>query len=118
MWLEASGVSSGRIFRASRKGGKSVSDDGISDKTVANIVKRRALEAGLDPRLFSAHSLRSRFVTESGRQGVPLPDSMSMSGHRTVRVAVGYYQPYRSSQAHNVTTDGVGIRMAKVSDIS
>ena len=95
-WLAASSVSSGRIFRRVRKGGKSVSDSGISDKTVANIVKRRAIEAGLDPRVFSGHSLRSGFVTESGRQRVPLPDSMAMSGHKTVRVAVGYYQPGNS----------------------
>jgi len=39
----------------------------------------------------SAHSLRSGFVTEAGKQGIPLGEIMAMTGHRSVQTIVGYY---------------------------
>lgn len=41
-----------------------VGDGGISGRTVANVMKRAAKAAGFDAAQFSAHSLRSGFVTE------------------------------------------------------
>ncbi len=90
-WLAASGITEGYLFRAITKGGK-VTDSGIQPKTVARIVQKRAAMAGLDPRLFGGHSLRSGFVTEAGMQGKPMGDIMALSGHRTVSVVTGYYQ--------------------------
>lgn len=57
-----------------------------------DIVKYRAQLAGL-PDTFSAHSLRSGFVTEAAAQNVPLADTMAMTGHRSVASVVGYYRP-------------------------
>ena len=58
----------------------------LSAEAVALIVKRRAQLAGLQED-FAAHSLRSDFVTEAGRQNVPLGDTMAMTagerGHGT-----------------------------------
>ena len=90
-WLNASGIGSGYLFRALTKGGK-VKDSGIQPITVARIVQKRAAMAGLDPRIFGGHSLRSGFVTEAGMQGKPMGDIMALSGHRTVSVVNGYYQ--------------------------
>lgn len=59
---------------------------------VRDIVKYRAQLAGL-PDTFSAHSLRSGFVTEAAAQNVPLADTMAMTGHRSVASVVGYYRP-------------------------
>lgn len=89
-WLKASGITAGRLFRGITKGG--MITNSLNDKTVARIVKKRAALAGFDPSVFGAHSLRSGFITESGRQGVSLGDTMALSGHRTVRVALEYYQ--------------------------
>jgi len=89
-WLKASGITEGPLFRSITKGG--VLGEGITDKTVARIVKKRARMAGLDPTLFSAHSLRSGFITEAGRQGKALADAMALSGHRSLKVALGYHQ--------------------------
>jgi hypothetical protein len=36
--------------------------------------------------------LRSGFVTEAGRQGVPLPAVMAMTEHRSVPTVLGYFQ--------------------------
>ncbi len=46
----------------------------------------------LDPSQFAGHSLRSGFISESGRRKVALGDAMALSGHRSVPVAMGYYR--------------------------
>jgi integrase len=90
-WIAAGGIVDGYLFRGITKGGK-VTDSGIQPITVARIVQKRATLAGLDPRLFGGHSLRSGFVTEAGMQGKPMGDIMALSGHRTISVVNGYYQ--------------------------
>lgn len=89
-WLKVSGIKDGLLFRGISKRGEILG--GFSDKTVARIVKKRAALAGLDPSVFGGHSLRSGFITEAGRQGKSLGDTMALSGHKTVRVALGYHQ--------------------------
>jgi integrase len=99
-WLEASGIQSGPIFRRIR--GRLVTDEPLSGQAVWLIVKRRAPLAGLDGD-YGAHSLRSGFVTESGRQNVPLKDAMALTGHRSVQTFLRYFQPgnvQRSAAAH------------------
>ncbi len=53
------------------KGGHSLRPERLGDRGVAEVVKRRTLDAGLDPSLFSGHSLRAGFVTAATRAGVP-----------------------------------------------
>ncbi len=87
-WLEASGVTSGAVFRRIRKT-KAV--EPLSGQAVWHIVKRRALLAGLTGD-FGAHSLRSGFVTEAGRQNVPLGEAMALTGHRSVQTFLRYFK--------------------------
>ncbi|MNN40294.1 Tyrosine recombinase XerC [compost metagenome] len=89
-WLEAAPASSGPLFRRLYKGGR-VGTAGLSADQVARIVQRRAKLAGLDGD-WAAHSLRSGFVTEAGRQGVPLGEVMAMTEHRSVGTVMGYFQ--------------------------
>lgn len=92
-WLTAAGladaeVEAGPIFRRlwrDRIGGA------LSPAAVAAITRRRAREAGLIGD-FAGHSLRSGFITESGRQGVALAAMMAMTDHRAVASVVGYFQ--------------------------
>lgn len=87
-WLEASRVSEGAIFR---RLWKVRVGPALSPAAVAKIVQRRARLAGLEGN-FGGHSLRSGFVTEAGRQGVPLAATMQMTEHRSVASVVGYFQ--------------------------
>jgi hypothetical protein len=41
---------------------------------------------------WEAHSLRSGFVTEAGRQGVPSGEVMAMTEHRSVATVMGYFR--------------------------
>lgn len=87
-WLQASGILEGAIFRSVRKGGQP--GDALVPAAVRAIVKERCALAGIEGD-FSAHSLRSGFVTEAGRQQVPLADTMAMTGHHNVATVMGYF---------------------------
>lgn len=89
-WLEVSGIRQGGLFRGVRPDGRLTAT--LSDKAIANIIKRRTRLAGLNPVEYGAHSLRSGFVTEAGRQRIFLGDVMALSGHRSVGVALRYYR--------------------------
>jgi len=89
-WLAAAPADSGPLFRRLYRGGK-VAAAGLTGDQVARIVQRRAALAGLAGD-WAAHSLRSGFVTEAGRQGVPLGEVMAMTEHRSVDTVMGYFQ--------------------------
>lgn len=89
-WLVAAPASCGPLFRRVYRGGR-VGATGLSGDQVARIVKRRALLARLEGD-WAAHSLRSGFVSEAGRQGVPLGEVMAMTEHRSVSTVMGYFQ--------------------------
>lgn len=89
-WLDTAQAKSGPLFRRLYKGNK-VGATGLSADQVARIVQRRAKLAGLEGD-WAAHSLRSGFVTEAGRQGVPLAEVMAMTEHRSVGTVMGYFQ--------------------------
>lgn len=90
-WLEISSIKEGKIFRGIKKGGK-IMPEGISDKQVSRIIKKRCEMAGYDASKYTAHSLRSGFVTEGGKRGKTIGDIMALTGHRTVSTVMRYYQ--------------------------
>ena len=87
IWLETSGVVEGQIFRQVRKGERL--GPGLSAASVRDIVKYRCALAGIEGD-FSAHSIRSGFVTEAGKQNMPLAETMAMTGHQSVATVLGY----------------------------
>jgi integrase len=64
----------------------------LKDGAVREIIRRRASLADQPLGELSAHSLRSGFVSEAGRQGISLGETMAMTGHRSVQTVMGYYQ--------------------------
>ena len=52
-------------------------------------MKYRCALAGIEGD-FSAHSIRSGFVTEAGKQNMPLAETMAMTGHQSVATVLGY----------------------------
>jgi integrase len=90
LWLERADIAKGPIFRAIDRWG-ALEERAITPQAVNLIVKRRCAMAGLDPGEFSAHGLRSGYLTEAARAGVPLPEAMQQSQHRSVQQAASYY---------------------------
>ena len=68
-----------------------ISDSALEGQSVNAIVKRRCALAGLDPADYSAHGMRSGYLTEAARRGVPLSEAMRQSRHRSVQQAATYY---------------------------
>jgi integrase len=89
-WIARAKIARGPVFRAIDRWG-TLEERALSPQSVNLIVKRRCAAAGLDPREFSAHGLRSGYLTEASRQGVSLPEAMQQSQHRSVQQAASYY---------------------------
>jgi integrase len=82
-WLDRSGVKAGPLFRSVR--GNTIGD-GLNAKAVNMIFKERMKLAGIKGD-YSAHSIRSGFVTSavSGENTIPIWEIMQMTGHKTSR---------------------------------
>jgi len=88
-WLAATGLASGPLFRQIGKNGNL--RGALSASAVRTIVQERCLLAGLDGD-FSAHSLRSGFVTEAAKQQIPLGETMALTGHRSIPSVMRYFR--------------------------
>ncbi|MGI4800220.1 MAG: site-specific integrase [Janthinobacterium lividum] len=80
------------VFCAVTKSGR-VTGTILSDKAVARLVKGAAERAGLDPGLYSGHSLRAGLATAAGDAGAALPDLMRQTRHKSTQVALAYLRP-------------------------
>jgi site-specific recombinase XerD len=87
-WLNSSGIREGAIFRRVNKADRL--GDRLTAQSVALIVKAYAKRAGLDPRLFSGHSLRAGFLTSAAQHGASIFKMMDVSRHRSVDTLRGY----------------------------
>jgi site-specific recombinase XerD len=70
-WHEAAAITEGPVFRPIAKGGR-IQAARLTDRSVADIVKAHARRAGLDPKQFAGHSLRSGFLTSAAARGASI----------------------------------------------
>ena len=88
-WLLAADIATGPLFRAVAKGGR-VGTARLSDRSVAEIVKRCAGMVGLDPAAYAGHSLRAGFLTSAAARGASVFKMMDVSRHKSVDTLRGY----------------------------
>ena len=88
-WLEISNIKSGPIFRKFNKG-FSLSDNRLTDQTVALLLKSYLAAAGIENKNYSGHSLRSGFATVSAESGADERSIMAMTGHKTTQMVRRY----------------------------
>ena len=100
VWIARAELTSGAIFRRVRRGDKV--GEPLAPAAVRDIVRKRAGLAGLEPE-FAAHSLRSGFVTEAARQGVPLGEAMALTGHASPASLLGYFRAAEASKSAGAT---------------
>ncbi|MCJ9719393.1 tyrosine-type recombinase/integrase, partial [Agrobacterium sp. BETTINA12B] len=89
-WLAQARIETGPLFRRIDQWGN-IDRQALTPQSVNFILKARVKQAGLDPEAFSAHGLRSGYLTEAANRGVPLPEAMQQSLHRSVTQAARYY---------------------------
>jgi integrase len=88
-WLKASGIDRGAIFRKVNRHGD-LEGERLCGYSVAMIVKRCLKAAGINPRGFAAHSLRSGLITAAANAGLEEREIMQQSGHRDLKVFRNY----------------------------
>ena len=88
-WIEISKINSGPLFRRFNKGSK-LSDNRLSDQTVALLIKDYLRIAGIESRNYSGHSLRSGFATSAAESGAEERSIMAMTGHKSTEMVRRY----------------------------
>jgi len=88
-WIGISKISSGPLFRRFSKGSK-LSDNRLTDQTVALLIKKYLKLADIDSKNYSGHSLRSGFATSAAEAGVEERNIMSMTGHKSPEMVRRY----------------------------
>jgi integrase len=89
-WMTAAKIDKGSVFRAIGRWG-TLSRRALDPQSINAIIKQRVEMAGLERGEFSAHGLRSGYLTEAANRGIPLAKAMEQSRHRSVQQASSYY---------------------------
>ena len=88
-WIEISNIKSGPLFRRFSKGSK-LTENRLTDQTVALLIKQYLKLAGIDNKDYSGHSLRSGFATSAAESGAEERVIMSMTGHKSSEMVRRY----------------------------
>ena len=88
-WIEISNIDSGPLFRRFSKGSK-LTDNRLTDQTVALLIKKYLNLAGIDSKNYSGHSLRSGFATSAAESGAEERSIMAMTGHKSTQMVRRY----------------------------
>ena len=88
-WIDKSKIKSGSLFRRLTKGSR-LSDNRLTDQTVALLIKKYLQLAGIDSKNYSGHSLRSGFATSAAESGAEERSIMTMTGHKSTEMVRRY----------------------------
>jgi integrase len=89
-WMTATGIEAGSVFRKVDRWGMCRRGRSIRNRSTISSSSRGGI-VGLDPGEFSAHELRWGYLTEAANRGIPLPEAMDQSRHRSIQQASSYY---------------------------
>jgi len=88
-WIEISKINKGPLFRRFSKG-SNLTENRLTDQTVALLIKQYLQLAGVDSKNFSGHSLRSGFATSAAESGAEERSIMAMTGHKSTEMVRRY----------------------------
>lgn len=88
-WLEASGITTGPVFRPVTRS-SAIACTRLTDRSVANIIKSRASAAGMEAKDLSGHSLRRGCLSSAAMAGIPNHKLKAQSGHKSDAMLARY----------------------------
>ena len=88
-WIKISMINAGPIFRRFNKG-SNLSDNRLTDQTIALLIKEYLKLAGINSKNYSGHSLRSGFATSAAESGAEERSIMAMTGHKSTEMVRRY----------------------------
>lgn len=91
-WLKTAGIKTGPVWRAVDRHGN-LRDGALSPASVSEILKGAVQAGGGNPATYSAHSLRSGFVSTMDEHGVPRAAIRAVTRHKAEASMDGYARP-------------------------
>lgn len=91
-WLEAARITEGALFRPIERWSNRIEPRPLEERRVATLLKSLVKRAGLDPRNFAGHSLRSGLATAAAAGGASERAIMDQTRHRSVKQVRRYIQ--------------------------
>jgi len=88
-WIDEGDILDGYVFRSITRHG-TVWVDKLTGHSIAQIVKKACKGAGMNPKKYSGHSLRSGFCTQAARSGAPEHRIMAHTGHKSIPAVRDY----------------------------
>ena len=97
---------SGPVFRGVDRWGR-LGRRALTGRSVADVVKRYAAAAGLDPALYAGHSLRAGFATTAARAGKPDRAIQKQTRHKSAAMLAEYVREGRLFDDN--ASEGIGL---------
>ena len=105
-WTKVAHIFQGPVFRPIDRHGN-IKEKAITGHSIALIVKKACLRAGLSPEIYSGHSLRAGFATQAARAGKPERVIMKHTRHKSEKMVREYI---RDGDLFNESpTDALGL---------
>ncbi len=98
-WLGARGRHAGHLFQSLRRDGK-LTGNPLHHSDIPRLVKRYAAAIGLNPKEFSAHSLRAGFVTSAAAHHARLDKIMAVTRHTSTTTLMKYIRDANAFSDH------------------
>ena len=98
-WLDRSGIRGGFLFQTLGRGGVPTGRP-LDPGEIARTVKRYTQKIGLDPKDYSAHSLRAGFVTSAAVHHARLDKIMEITRHKSPATVLIYIRDAESFENH------------------
>ena len=96
-WMRRRGTEQGPVFVGIDRWG-TPTDKALNPATVNTIVKNRLEEIGHDPQDFSSHGVRAGYITSALKAGIPAPEVMEQTLHRSLDTLLGYFKDDRQRE--------------------
>jgi site-specific recombinase XerD len=110
-WMTTAGIEQEALFRRVTKGNK-LTQDRLTDQSVARVIKRLAARAGLMASQYAGHSLRSGFLTSAAQQRASIFKMEAQSRHKSLDVLSGCVRAHELFEDHA----GEGLLTSKKGD--
>jgi site-specific recombinase XerD len=101
-WLDLAGIVDGPVFRRVTKG-NTAGSRALHPASINQLVQQAVARAGIDPTLYSAHSLRAGFVTYAHLRGASDRAIAHQTRHRSL-AALGSYVRVNEAWVDNAAT--------------
>jgi site-specific recombinase XerD len=80
--------------------GNELTQDRLTDRSVARVIKKLAARAGLIASQYAGHSLRSEFLTSAAQQRASIFKMQPQSRHKSLDVLSGYVRAHELFEDH------------------